>query len=256
MSSSKLCNLLVPQLPFLWIEYTSRMNSYFFVRYFQLVTLSKSYCKYSIKLVTLYFPLSHFFHLLTLLFSSLLPNIYFKEHWHLPEIMWTEHRIHIVITELETCRKWQNQIVSSHSHWNWKICFYSCNFKIMLLFPPISNLVLILHLKICHYIQLATMYSSIFFGMSSILFPRDGGAWWASVNGVAQSRTWLKRLSSSSNPLSAQGPKRDNWLILITQFWMKCDTQASNLVLLWLSVSPNSDLMVIRGWRWGWRSIE
>ena len=29
--------------------------------------------------------------------------------------------------------------------------------------------------------------------------PRDGGAWWAAVYGVAQSRTWLKRLSSSSS---------------------------------------------------------
>ena len=28
--------------------------------------------------------------------------------------------------------------------------------------------------------------------------PRDGGAWWAAVYGVAQSRTRLKRLSSSS----------------------------------------------------------
>ena len=29
--------------------------------------------------------------------------------------------------------------------------------------------------------------------------PRDGGAWWATVYGVAQSRTWLKWLSSSSS---------------------------------------------------------
>ena len=29
--------------------------------------------------------------------------------------------------------------------------------------------------------------------------PRDGRAWWATVYGVAQSWTWLKRLSSSSN---------------------------------------------------------
>ena len=29
--------------------------------------------------------------------------------------------------------------------------------------------------------------------------PRDGGAWWAAVYGVAQSRTWLKWLSSSSS---------------------------------------------------------
>ena len=29
--------------------------------------------------------------------------------------------------------------------------------------------------------------------------PRDGGAWWAAVYGVAQNRTRLKRLSSSSS---------------------------------------------------------
>ena len=28
--------------------------------------------------------------------------------------------------------------------------------------------------------------------------PRDGGAWWAAISGVAQSQTRLKRLSSSS----------------------------------------------------------
>ena len=32
--------------------------------------------------------------------------------------------------------------------------------------------------------------------------PRDGGAWWAAVSGVAQSRTRLKRLSSSSSMAS------------------------------------------------------
>ena len=29
--------------------------------------------------------------------------------------------------------------------------------------------------------------------------PRDGGAWWATVHGVEQSRTWLKRLGGNSN---------------------------------------------------------
>ena len=29
--------------------------------------------------------------------------------------------------------------------------------------------------------------------------PRDGGAWWAAIYGVAQSRTGLKRLSSNSS---------------------------------------------------------
>ena len=42
--------------------------------------------------------------------------------------------------------------------------------------------------------------------------PRDGGAWWAAVYGVPQSRTLLKRFSSSSSsihttqPLVSQGP--------------------------------------------------
>ena len=31
--------------------------------------------------------------------------------------------------------------------------------------------------------------------------PKDGGAWWAAVYGVAQSRTQLKRLSSSSSSM-------------------------------------------------------
>ena len=31
--------------------------------------------------------------------------------------------------------------------------------------------------------------------------PRDGGAWWAAVYGVAQSRTRLKRLSTSTKEI-------------------------------------------------------
>ena len=37
------------------------------------------------------------------------------------------------------------------------------------------------------------------FQCSCLENPRDGGAWWAAVYGVAQSRTRLKRLSSSSS---------------------------------------------------------
>ena len=36
------------------------------------------------------------------------------------------------------------------------------------------------------------------FQCSCLENPRDGGAWWAAVSWVAQSWTWLKRLSSSS----------------------------------------------------------
>ena len=47
--------------------------------------------------------------------------------------------------------------------------------------------------------------------------PRNGGAWWAAIYGVAQSRTRLKRLSSSSIPIC----------MLIFMFWLiikKCTT--------------------------------
>ena len=49
--------------------------------------------------------------------------------------------------------------------------------------------------------------------------PRDGGAWWAAVYGVAQSQTRLKRLSSSSSagylgsiPGLGRSPEEGNWL--------------------------------------------
>ena len=37
--------------------------------------------------------------------------------------------------------------------------------------------------------------------------PRDGGAWWAAIYGVAQSRTWLKRLSKKQKLIS------DYWIL-------------------------------------------
>ena len=40
--------------------------------------------------------------------------------------------------------------------------------------------------------------------------PRDGGAWWAAVYGVAQSRTRLKRLSSSSSISSKLNSRLNN----------------------------------------------
>ena len=42
--------------------------------------------------------------------------------------------------------------------------------------------------------------------------PRDGGAWWGAVCGVTQSRTWLKRLSSSSSHIKKPHKK---WVKLI-----------------------------------------
>ena len=47
--------------------------------------------------------------------------------------------------------------------------------------------------------------------------PRDGGAWWAAVYGVAQSRTRLKQLSSSSSRAGKgrnNGQNGERWLEL------------------------------------------
>ena len=42
--------------------------------------------------------------------------------------------------------------------------------------------------------------------------PRDGGAWWAAVFGVAQSWTRLKRLSSNSSSMSLYKYTHNTWL--------------------------------------------
>ena len=44
--------------------------------------------------------------------------------------------------------------------------------------------------------------------------PRDRGAWWAAVYGVAQSRAWLKRFSSSSRDFPYGLVVKNYWLYL------------------------------------------
>ena len=63
--------------------------------------------------------------------------------------------------------------------------------------------------------------------------PRDGGAWWAAVYGVAQSRTRLKRLSSSSSSSSMAFPVVmygcESWII------KKAESQRIDAFELWCS---------------------
>ena len=49
---------------------------------------------------------------------------------------------------------------------------------------------------------------------SCLEHPRNGGAWWAAIYGVAQSRTWLKRLSSSSS----SNLQSEQYLLLLSHF--------------------------------------
>ena len=43
--------------------------------------------------------------------------------------------------------------------------------------------------------------------------PRDGGAWWAAIYGVAQSRKRLKRLSSSSSSNMCTKKSQDGFIL-------------------------------------------
>ena len=50
--------------------------------------------------------------------------------------------------------------------------------------------------------------------------PRDGGAWWVAVCGVAQSRTRLKRLSSSSTVANKIRKANSEGTEIIEFYWM------------------------------------
>ena len=53
--------------------------------------------------------------------------------------------------------------------------------------------------------------------------PRDGGAWWVAIYGVAQSRTWLKWLSSSSL----------HFCLSQCTFWFSSDLVFGSLIVQW-----------------------
>ena len=55
--------------------------------------------------------------------------------------------------------------------------------------------------------------------------PRDRGAWWAAVYGVAQSRIRLKRLSSSSSSSSSRVYSHIFWHYLMTFQSLQCNKE-------------------------------
>ena len=70
---------------------------------------------------------------------------------------------------------------------------------------------------------------------SSLENPRDGGAWWAAVYGVAKSRTRLKRLSSSSSSLLYGLIHVHTWLL-----------EKTIVLIIWTFVSKVMSLLFYR----------
>ena len=95
--------------------------------------------------------------------------------------------------------------------------------------------------------------------------PRDGGAWWAAVYGVAQSRTRLKQLSSSSSSsrirktpsfspsglshssrVSLGMSLQETWLHLLLLWYSAAAETSTSLHLLWKP--GKSDLLLPVAW--------
>ena len=95
--------------------------------------------------------------------------------------------------------------------------------------------------------------------------PRDGRAWWAAVSGVAQSRTRLKQLSSSSSSgrwilyhLSYLGahkiyPEPLHKMLLRKEFFASLDTTQAKLVGNLRKCDP-AGIMAVENPR-GWKSF-
>ena len=79
--------------------------------------------------------------------------------------------------------------------------------------------------------------------------PRDGGAWWAAVYGVAQSRTRLKRLSSSSSNTHFKKKKKNLVILSKSGLWLVWNdlvlsksllTSSDHWIILWDSLFNNA----------------
>ena len=75
--------------------------------------------------------------------------------------------------------------------------------------------------------------------------PRDGRAWWAAIYGVAQSRTRLKQLSSSSSSMKQpRCPSADEWIrklwyIYTMEYYSAIKNNTIESVLIrWMKLEP------------------
>ena len=76
--------------------------------------------------------------------------------------------------------------------------------------------------------------------------PRDRGAWWAAMYGITQSRTRLKRLSSSSSSKYVDAPKggetRPSWVISCWKSHAGMNTQCPTLAPVSLQLHTKAEL--------------
>ena len=68
--------------------------------------------------------------------------------------------------------------------------------------------------------------------------PRDGGAWWSAVSGVAQSRTRLKWLRSSSSSENQLLPSMIYYSVLFFQFIPQKSLDIDKRMKHWISYDP------------------
>ena len=100
--------------------------------------------------------------------------------------------------------------------------------------------------------------------------PRDGGAWWAAVYGVAPSRTRLNRLSSSSSSMSIELVMPSNYLILCHPLLflppippsMRVFSNESALLIRWpvywsfsFNISPSNEHPGLTSFRMDWMNL-
>jgi len=74
--------------------------------------------------------------------------------------------------------------------------------------------------------------------------PRDGGAWWAAVYGVAQSQTRLKWLSSGSSGMEYFSVIKNNKILIHATIWR----QLENIMLREEAKHKVTDCIIIPAW--------
>ena len=83
--------------------------------------------------------------------------------------------------------------------------------------------------------------------------PRDGGAWWAAVYGVAQSRTRLKRLSSSSSTVShlLKFKLVEGYQIYLLFCWVSWIQGGIHYIFHWVAIEISTLALVLH-----WKSLS